>query len=72
MEEFLRKYVSRRLLSNSEGEITAPRQPAPTLCSQGGAEAPTIFNQLICDKLASGTSCHAVGLNLCGRETALE
>ena len=48
MVEFLRKYVSRRLLALSEGEIaaltTATRQIG--VGSQGGAEAHAIFHQI--------------------------
>ena len=57
MGEFLRKYVSRRLLALSEGEIaalmTAVRQLG--VGSQGGTEALAIFHQLIHDEWASGS-----------------
>ena len=57
MGEFLRKYVSRRLLALSEGEIaaltTAVRQLG--VGSQSGAEALAIFHQLIYDEWASGS-----------------
>ena len=56
MGEFLRKYVSRRLLALSEGEIAARTAAMRQLGgeSQGGAEALAIFHQLIFDELASG------------------
>ena len=51
------KYVSRRLLALSEGEIaalvTAVRQLG--VGSQGGAEALAIFHHLIYDEWASGS-----------------
>ena len=57
MGEFLRKYVSRRLLALGEGEIaaiaTAIRQLG--VGSQGGVEALAIFHQLINDERASGS-----------------
>ena len=57
MGELLRKYVSRRLLALSEGEIaaltTAMRQLG--VGSQGGAEALAIFPQLLCDEKAEGS-----------------
>ena len=57
MREFLRKYVSRRLLALSEGEIaalmTAVRQLG--VGSQGGAEAVVMLHQLIYDEWASGS-----------------
>ena len=48
MEEFVRKYVSRRLLALCEGEIaafTALRQRG--VGSHGGAKALAIFHQLM-------------------------
>ena len=55
--EFVRKYVSRRLLALSEGEIaaltTAMRQLG--VGSQGGGEVLAIFHQLIFDEWTSGT-----------------
>ena len=57
MGEFLRKYVSRRLLALGEGDIaalmTAMRQLG--VGSRGGAEALVIFHQPICDEWASGS-----------------
>ena len=57
MGEFLRKYVSRRLLALCEGEIaaltTAMRQLG--VGSQGGAEALAIFHQLLYDEWISGS-----------------
>ena len=57
MGGFGRKYVSRRLLALIEGEIaaamTAMRQVG--VCSQGGADALTIFHQLVFDEWASGS-----------------
>ena len=57
MGEFLRKYVSRRLLALSEGEIAA----LPTSMRQigvgtpGGAEALAIFHQLLYDEWMTGS-----------------
>ena len=57
MEESLRKYVSRRLLALSEGEIaaltTAMRQIG--VGSQGGADALAICHQLLFDEGAEGS-----------------
>ena len=57
MEEVVRKYVSRRLLAPSGGEIAAltaaMRQVG--VGSQGGAEAIAIFHQLVFDEWTSGT-----------------
>ena len=57
MGEFLRKYVSRRLLALSKGEIavlmTATRQLGAG--SPDCAEALAIFHQPICDEWASGS-----------------
>ena len=57
MEEFLWKYVSRKILALSEGEIaaltTAMRQLG--VGSQGGAEAFAIFHQLLHDEWAEGS-----------------
>ena len=56
MGEFLRKYVSRRLLALGEGEIaalaTAMRQLG--VGSQGGAQALAIFHELFHDDWAAG------------------
>ena len=53
-EEFLRKYVSRRLLALSEGETTSMRQIG--VGTPGGAEPLAIFHQLFCD-VPLGTAC---------------
>ena len=57
MGDFLRKYVSRRLLALSEVEnaalTTAMRQLG--VGSQGGAEALAIFPQLFCHEWAEGS-----------------
>ena len=60
--EFLRTYVSRRLLALSEGEIGQAEIGALTtgmrqldVGSQGGAEAHAIFHQLTFDERTSGT-----------------
>ena len=57
MGEFLRKYVSRRLLALSEGEIVAHTTAVRQLGvgSQGGAEALAIFHQLLFDEWAAGS-----------------
>ena len=57
MGEFLRKYVSRRLLALSDGEIAALTTTMRQLGvgSQGGAEALAIFHQLSFDESTSGT-----------------
>ena len=47
MGEFVRKYVSRRLLALSEGEIAT--------LTAAAAEALAIFHQLIFDEWTSGT-----------------
>ena len=56
MGEFLRKYVSRRLLALNEGEISALTAAVRQLGvgSQGGAEALAIFHQLLLDEWAAG------------------
>ena len=57
MGEFLRKYVSRRLLALSEGEIaaltTSMRQIG--VGTPGGAEALAIFHQLLYDEWMTGS-----------------
>ena len=57
MGEFLRKYVSRRLLALSEGETaaltTSMRQIGEG--TPGGAEALAIFHQLPCDEWMTGS-----------------
>ena len=57
MDEFLRKYVSRRLLALSEGEIaaltTSMRQIG--VGTPGGAEALAIFHQLLHDEWMTGS-----------------
>ena len=57
MGEFLRKYVSRRLLALSEGEIaaltTSMRQHG--VGTPGGAEALAIFHQLLYDEWMTGS-----------------
>ena len=55
--EFVRKYVSRQLLALREGEMaplmTAMRQVG--VGSQGGAEALSVFHQLIFDEWMAGS-----------------
>ena len=57
MGEFLRKYVSWRLLALSEGEISALTTSMRQIGvgTPGGAEALAIFHQLICDECMTGS-----------------
>ena len=57
MSEFLRKYISRRLLALSEDVVAAPTTAMWQLGvgSQGGAEALAFFHQLLYDEWAAGS-----------------
>ena len=56
-EEFLRKYVLRRLVALIEGEIAALTTSIPQIAvgPPGGAEALAIFHHLLCDEWMTGS-----------------
>ena len=74
MGEFLRKYVSRRLLARSEGEIaaltTSMRQIG--VGTTGGTEALAIFHRLLYDEWMTGSLRKPLAQNQVDEKIALD